>query len=345
MVNSFFPPLTPSYQIEVNGEIVEGGPWCWGRQRFAAGYLTADRDAVRDLLPSQELHPVAVRKSRALVMAYAFDCPASWGTWCPPFRYGEVGVLAFVTRGPHPAPPGVAAVLPMVSQRMADRWGFGMYCLQLAVSNRFARDLGNVFLGTNKFLTDVRNEQRRTTDRFAAEEGGALVFDVTVRSDGRPRRVDQRMPLYADVDDVLWAATNHAHGLVRTRMGNSAATVRLGEHPATEHLRSLDMSTEGSVSLFSTDYNTYMDNMYPIGPARRRIPDYAGSAAVQAALVVSPAPGVQYEAVQFPHELPFGQAPGLRSGPDVRARADAARGVARSPRADAVSATRATRPT
>jgi hypothetical protein len=328
--DSFYPAMTPLNQVEVNGVVTDNGPWCWGPQRFAAGYFTADEHAVQALLPSEELHPVAVRRGRALVMAYGFDCSGLWGTWCPPFRYGEVGVLALVTHGAEAAPPGVGAVLPNVSQRAAQKRGFGMYLLQLAVTNRLARDLGNVFLGTNKFLADVRNEQRRTTDRFVATEDGTHVFDLTVRSDGRPRQTEQSWRLYADAQGVLWARENHANGVVRTRIGTAAATMTLGSHPATQHLRSLGLSSRGSVALFSTDYKTFTGDAYPIGPATRQIPDYGGSDAAQASLVVSPAPGIEYEAEQFPCEMPFGLTPDLEPGPDLWARANQALAVARA---------------
>lgn len=316
-------------QVEVNGEVVENGPWCWGPQRFAAGYFTADFNGVRGLLPSDELHPVAVRSGRALVMAYGFDCSGCWGTWCPPFRYGEVGVLAFATRGTRAAPPVAAAVLPSLSQRVSEQWGFGMYCLQLAVTNRLARDLGNALLGTNKFLADVRNEQRRTTDRFVAAEDGSPVLDLKVRSDGRPRQIDQGMRLYADAHGLLWAPVNHANGVVRTRIGKDAATLTLGVHPATDHLRPLDISPTGAVAMFSTDYKTFTGDADPIAPATRRIPDYAGSDDTQASLLISPAPGVEYEAEQFPSKMPFGLTPDLAPGPDLRARANAALSAAR----------------
>ena len=329
MSDSFYPAMTPSTTVEVNGVVTDSGPWCWGPQRFAAGFFTADEPAVRVLLPSRDVHPVMVRGGRALVMADGFDCPGFWGTWCPPFRYGEVAVWAFVTHGADPAPPGLAAVLPTISQRAGQHWGFGIYPLQMAVTNRLARDLGNILL-PHKFLADVRNEQRRSTERFTATEDGAPVLDLTVRSDGRPRQLTQRMRIYTDIQGVLCSPVNPANGVVSLSFGTAAATLILGAHPATEHLRSLGLSSAGFAAMFSTDYKSFTGDFDALGPATRHIPDYIGSDATQASLVVSPAPGIEYQAEQFPCQMPFGYTPDVALGPDFRARLDAALAAAAS---------------
>ena len=327
MSESFYPAMTPFTQVQVNGAVTDSGPWCWGPQRFAAGFFTADEPAVRELLPSNDLNPVVLRGTRALVMAYGFDCSGLWGTWCPPFRYSEVAVWAFVTHGADALPPGLGALVPTISRRAGQKWGFGIYALQMAVTNRLARDLGNTLL-PHKFLADVRNEQRRTTERFLATEDGAPVLDLAVRSDGRPRQVGQRMLIYTDIQGVLCSVVNHADAVFRVRAGKGAATLRLGVHPAVEHLRPLRLSATGSVALFSTDYKTFTGDFDTLGPASRQVPDYAGSDAPRASLVISPAPGIEYEAEQFPCQMPFGYTPDVTLGPDFRARLDAARATA-----------------
>lgn len=262
-------------------------------------------------------------------MADGCDCPSFWGTWCPPFRHGEVAVWAFVTHGADPAPPGLAAILPTISQRAGQHWGFGIYPLQMAVTNRLARDLGNILL-PHKFLADVCNEQRRTTERFAATEDGAPVLDLTVRSDGRARQIDPRMRIFTDIQGVLCSPANPANGVVRIRFGAAAATLTLGAHPATEHLRSLGLSPAGFAAIFSTDYKSFTGDFDALGPATRQVPEYIGSNAPQASLVVSPAPGIEYRAEQFPCQMPFGYTPDLALGHDFMARGEAALAAAAS---------------
>lgn len=279
----------------MDGTLVELPRWHWYPHRWAGGAFTADYGQVQGLLPSPPLHPVRVSRKRALVCASGAYIPTV-GDEAPFFGFGEVAVMAFVTCGEKPAPP----LVPGLSRSAMHRYGFGFFPLAMLVTNRVAAELYRLLLGIPAHVADVRVEQRLDRERFVCEDNGRLVCDLTVRSDGRPSagRPGARDWFYAAEHSDVYRVAVGASGVSRSRLGAGAASVIVGDHPLAETVRRLNLSRAWA-SEFVPDRHLWLTGPPERnGRAGRQLVTSARRDVLRASLVISPTPGVEFEADQ-----------------------------------------------
>ena len=174
-------PAHPHVWFAVDGTTVDARGWCWYPHRWAGGAFATGYDQLLRLLPSPPLYPVRISRNRALVCAWGAYVPAV-GHEPPYLGFGEIALMAFVTCGQEPAPP----LLPGLGRRAMKRFGFGFFPVMVVVTNRVAAELYRILFGIPSSVADIRVEQRFDRERFVCEADGQLVWDLTVRSDGRP---------------------------------------------------------------------------------------------------------------------------------------------------------------
>ncbi len=287
----------------VDGVRYGDGPFERTVDRFTAAVFTADADAIRFRLPTPTLQPVRISPGRALVFVYGATYAWRMGS-LPPFRSGEMAVLALVTRGPAPSAP----LLPFVagrSPRLAARYAVGSVFLQVGTTNRVAREVYRHAFGLPAYVAEVRNDQRPDADRVRCYEAGELILDLTVRADVRPRPITDRTWVYGRRDGDLIGFPNVDSGMVRRRFGREAARLRLGDHPAAAGLQALDISR---APLFADIWSAGTSKPGPVeilGPAPDPIATFEGTEDVTAPLVVSHGPGSTVEIDQGLAGLPF----------------------------------------
>ena len=283
--------------FEVDGVTYGDGPFERTLDRFAAGIFTADADAVRRWLPTPTMWPLRVTPRRAVVLVFGATYEWRMGPLAP-FRSGEMAVLALVTRGATPSP----LLLPLLGgagRRLDARFRTVSYFLEVATTNRVAREVYRSVFGLPGFIADVRNDRWPGVDRFTCTESGRPVLDLTVHADVAPRPILDDQRVYACRDDELLAFVNTDRGTLRRHVGRGAARLRVGDHPATAGLRALHLSGRSVLGDIWTGGRSQPGAFEALGHGERSGEEFrrAGEAAA-ARLVVSSEPGVDVEVDQ-----------------------------------------------
>ena len=307
----------------VDGERVDVPGWHWYPHRWAGGALTADYGLLRRLLPSPPLYPVRVSRNRALVCAWGAYVHAA-GNQPPFFGFGEVALRAFVTFGERPAPP----LVPGLGRWATQRYGFGTYPLMTVVTNRVAAELYRILLGVPAAVADVRVEQHTDEERFVCECDGRLVWDLTVRSDGRPSAGDPGVEewFYTVEGGEVYRVPIGGSGVSRSRFGGKASSVVVGDHPLADVVHRLGV-TRSWAAEFSPDRHLWLAGPPErLGPAGRETEPTTFPEAARARLVVNPAPGVEFEVDQGRDNLGW-DPQGIFDGPTLRERSAGTRGT------------------
>jgi hypothetical protein len=305
----------------VDGERVDATDWHWYPHRFGGAVFLADPRQVARQLPSPPLHPMKFVPKRASVMVYGAHHTAV-GREPPYFGFGEMAVVAYVTRGDKPPPP----LVPALGKRAMARYGFGVYTLMLVVTNRVAAETYRILTGIPAVIGDIRHEQRLDRERFVCEIDGEMVCDLSIRSDGRPTvdsteqaLAEQGLGSYVTEDDQLYSLPMGGAGVSRCRYGHKAAVLKLGDHPSAEKLGDLKLS-RAWVSEFQPDRHFWLTAP---PKAARQIESIARTPKdtdkVQGRLAYSPTEGVEIEEDQGLDNLEFDPA-GKFTGPTLHDR-------------------------
>ena len=286
---------SPRRWFAPDGERVGVPAWRLYPYRWAGGAFTTDYGRLRRLVSSPPLHPVRVGRDRALVCASGAYVPAAGDE--PPFlRFGEVALMAFVTYGDKPAPP----LVPGLGRWARQRCGFGFFPIMAAVTNRPAAVLYRTFLGIPAVVADLRVEQRLDHERFVCECDGRLVWDLTVRSDGRPSAGDPAAEewFYTIERGEIYRVPVGGSGISRSRFGGKSTSVVVGDHPIADGVRGLGLLRPWAAE-FVPDRQLWLagppEGLGPAGPATEPLTLLESA---KARLVVSPKPGVEFEVDQ-----------------------------------------------
>ena len=288
---------------EVPGVGVLHTPLMYYPHRMVTGVFTADLDRVRERLPSASLHPVRWGRDRAAVAVFgAFYPCVSDASREGAVAYGESGVFVLVTHGEHDAPPFV----PLLGLPVPERYHYGLFTLHMGLTGPPASSMiegGRRMYGLPKFAVDLRYEERSGFDRVTASEDGHVLWDLTVRTEGKPEAFDIITPSYSDLDGQLLRSHDRAAGFQVQGRGKGCATLELGEHPVAEDLRGLGIDTNALACMFQPYRIGVMDVPEVIGAADAgHHPGYEGSDAKVARMILSHAPGLDRD---MPYEVPL----------------------------------------
>jgi hypothetical protein len=195
-------------------------------------FFSADADAVRATLPSDELHPVTLLGGRAVVAILGFNyLDTSIGS------YGEVAVAAPVVHGRRPVP-----LLPALLE--SDYAGFGGLVLHLPVTHKIARDAGRGQWGYTKFVADMAFENTPEHHRCRLSEKGEHILTLTVAKGGLFAREKRPITTYSVKDGDLIRTVVPQRGTARWWPRCRKSGVELGHHPVAQSIRDLDLSPE-----------------------------------------------------------------------------------------------------
>ncbi len=242
-----------------------GSPTVFHRSEASQTLHSASLEAVREYLPTDELHPVRLPGERAVIAIGAFrhDQITSNGVVGEALLpYGEVMVAALVTR--RPARP----LLPLVAPGLRGV-RFGAFVLHLPVTHRPARDGGRLVWGYPKFIADMEFEDSIETLRCSLAEGGRHILTQTIRPGGQPAVLGGSMRLYSALDGELLALDVPMSGIARQRWGPGGGHLELGGHQVADELRALEISPEPFLSRRLTELRLAMTYGQAIGPARQ----------------------------------------------------------------------------
>lgn len=211
---------------------------------FVAGF-TADADAVERAIASAAtsgtppLRPLRIRPGRVMCMLVFVDYVD--GDLGP---YNEFGVCFLVGE------PGSAPASPLSALRSLARGDAHALVHRLPVDGDFTLAAGRGIWGFPKTLADFETDHDSSTRHGRVAADGRLIADLTVRAGLRvPNNTkDAVLQAYSQLDGVLrrtpWRLTSTAG--TRTRIGG--ATLRLGDHPIADELRSLRLGRHALMS-------------------------------------------------------------------------------------------------
>jgi hypothetical protein len=205
-------------------------PISYYRDDAFALVFSADLDAVRATLPSDELEPVTVVGGRATIAIVGYNyLDTTIGS------YGEVAVSALVVHGRRPLP-----LLPALLE--SDYAGFGALVLHLPVTHRIARDAGRGQWGFTKFVADMAFENTPEHHRCRLSEQGDHILTLKVAKGGMFARDERPLTTYSVKEGDLIRTIIPQVGAYRWWPRCKDSSLELGNHPVAQSLKDLDLS-------------------------------------------------------------------------------------------------------
>ena len=273
-------------------------PGLYHPHRMIGGVFTVDLAAARERMPSGNLHPVRWGRGRAAALvAGACNSCLTGPEGEEPCAFGASSFNLVVTHGDHDAPP----YIPLLGLPVPEAMRYGIVPIHMGETARPPIELGRLVFGTPKFLVDLRYEQRGDHDRVVMTDGGTMVWTLTVDTTGTPKPFDEQNPVYGALDGELLAAPMRSAGVQVQGRGAACATLELGDHPVAEDLRALDITTQGTASMFQPYRVAVLAAPEVLGPADGHVPRFEGSDAEFGRMILSPMAGLDLE---VPFRLP-----------------------------------------
>jgi hypothetical protein len=232
------------------------------------GVFAAPVDAVRDLLPFDDLHPLRLDRRRAAVIVAAF-LYERW--WCRVEGHGvvrgdpyaEVFVAPLCTFGSL-APP----MLPLLGLPLPPRWRMGMFVQHMPVTDWVAMEAGRKIANFPKFIADmdVVRDAEGTTCRV--EEQGRDLLELSVRRTGTVRGFDQPFPTYTVREGRLLRSDMPTLAAALMTREPGTARLELGDHPLADELRTLGVEQTSVGAYHYLSFSTRLEPPVDLGPCR-----------------------------------------------------------------------------
>jgi hypothetical protein len=263
----FYEWTGPRPVAEVDGLRLMGPGFFHRMDSFQSVHL-ASYDAVRDVLPSNELYPVRWIDGRAILMIgavkyHAVSASHADGTTAVLAPYGEVVIAAMVTRGP------ARRGLPLLAPGLHHAGGF---ILHMPVTTLEARDLGLKIFGLPKFVADMDFREEPLLRQVRVSEQDTEILTLAIRPGSRVTTDRNPGILYSSLHGELLQTTTRFFGHRQVRLGRRAGALQLGEHPVAGRLRELGISRAPLMAASYLDGRLILPFGSPIGAAQ----DYTG---------------------------------------------------------------------
>ena len=227
---SFFSGTRPATAV-THGSATFDLPILYFRDDLFLLFYTADLARVKQVLPSDHLHPVTLPGRKAVVGVGAFNyIETSIGP------YGELAVVIPVVYGPKAPPP----VLPLVLEGGYN--GFGMVVAHLPVTSRIARDAGRGEWGYPKFVADMDFTMTPEYMECRLAEEKNLIMTLRVGRQGLFRRDTNPLVTFTVKDGNLVRTVVRQKGSYRFSLRPAGSFLELGNHPVADFLRDMKLS-------------------------------------------------------------------------------------------------------
>ncbi|TQM64672.1 acetoacetate decarboxylase family protein [Humibacillus xanthopallidus] len=229
----------------------------------------ASYDAVRAILPSDDLNPMRWFDGRAMIGLGVFryehvsveDADGTIRLLAP---YGEIAVVALASRGRSRVRGFGALQVAMGSS--------GGFILDLPVTTREACDGGRNGYGMAKFVADMDFTEEPGHRKVVLSEEDAHIFTLSVRASGPVLADREPAPMYSVQHGQLIETVIRFQGHRQSGLGAGAGRLVLGEHPVADRLRALGVATEPVMVGSYLDARLILPTGTSVGAAR----DYVG---------------------------------------------------------------------
>ncbi len=254
-------PADPTYDIGV-AEIAL--PIRYWRTDCFMALFTADLDAVRDLLPSQRLHPVRVTGNRAVVAVGVFNyLETSVGP------YGEIALSPLCTLD--------RAALPILPLATGHLRGMSGFVAHLPVTTRIAREAGRRVWGYPKFVADMDFDLSPERQRVEMSEDGREILSLEVRRRGHVTLDTAPLTTYTTHDGRLVRTEIAVRGHVATAVGPANGELLLGDHPVGREIAALGIDRRPLVTRTYLSHSAILPVGTDLGPADRPYTGHQGT--------------------------------------------------------------------
>jgi len=193
-------------------------------------FYTADPKRVKNLLPSNNLHPIMLPGNRTIVGVAAFNyIDTTIGS------YGEVGFVIPVvhsTKAPHTLFPAI----------LESRYpGFGTLVMHLPVTKTIARDAGRGQWGYTKFVADMNFTITPEFMECSMKEEDQEILTIRVARKGIPVRDKKPLVTYSVLNGNLIKTVIPQTGSFRLSVSPKDSFLTLGDHPVAESFCNLGL--------------------------------------------------------------------------------------------------------
>jgi len=261
--SSDFRPIEEFHDLKVRPPIV------YHRATGFKSVHLASFDAVREILPSNDLHPLRWLDGRAMlgVMAFCYEhvsVEMADGTIRMLAPYGEIGVTALVSRRPSRVPG-----LGLLQAAVGSAHGF---ILDLPVTTAEALDAGRQIWGMPKFVADMDFTEEPDHRSVKLWEEDAHILTLKVRTGGPVIADHAPLTTYSVLHGQLVETTIRFHGHRQAGLGANAGRITLGQqHPVAHRLRALDVADTPLVAASYLSARLALPAGLPTGAAREYV--------------------------------------------------------------------------
>jgi hypothetical protein len=234
----------------------------------AMAVFAAPLETVREVLPSDDLHPVRLDRGRAAVAVCAF-LHERW--WCRTEGhgvlqgdpYGEVFVAPLCTFGGM-APP----MLPLTGLPLPARWRLGMFVQHMPVTHWVAKDAGRKVANFPKFVADMdfRWEADGMTCRVA--EDGSDILELSVHREGKVRALGDVTRMFTVREGRLLRSDMPSVSAAHVTRRPGTARLQLGDHPVADDLRALGVEERSVGASHYLSLSTRLEPPVELGASR-----------------------------------------------------------------------------
>jgi len=223
-MSTFFSSAGPAKEV-THGSATFGLPILYFRDDAFTLFYTADPQKVKNLLPSDKLHPILLPGNRTMVGVAAFNyIDTTIGS------YGEVGLVIPVVH----ADKAPSIILPALLESRYP--GFGVLVMHLPVTKSIARDAGRGQWGYTKFVADMTFTITSEFMECRMKEKDREILTMRVARKGIPVRDKKPLVTYSVLNNNLIRTTIPQTGSFRLSVGPGDSYLNLGfpEAPATK---------------------------------------------------------------------------------------------------------------
>ncbi len=201
-------------------------------------FFTADFEKVKQLMPSDKLHPVKLTNKKTAIAIVAFNyIDTSIGP------YGEIPVFIPVVYGKPPLP-----VVPAIIESKYP--GFGALIVHLPVTSKTARDAGRGEWGFTKFIADMHFDITPEYLECRMSEAGKHILNIRVGRKGIFLKDKKPLITYSVKDKSLIKTTIPQVGTLRFAVNPKDSYVNLGDHPVADSIRDLGLGEKPFLSRY-----------------------------------------------------------------------------------------------
>jgi len=193
-------------------------------------FYTADPQRVKNLLPSNNLHPILLPGNRTIAGVAVFNyIDTTIGS------YGEVGLVIPVvhsTKAPR-------TLLPAIIESRYP--GFGILVMHLPVTKTIARDAGRGQWGYTKFVADMTFTITPEFMECNMKEEDKEILTIRVARKGIPVRDRKPLVTYSVLNGNLIKTVIPQTGSFRLSISPKDSFLTLGDHPVAESFYNLGL--------------------------------------------------------------------------------------------------------